>query len=97
MQTIAIPKTFTQSLLPLRKRHRIESIDSLRGIVMIKMALDHVRDYFHRVLFFMKPPIFPKLTCCCFLFASLHIIVRRPLFFGRRITNQHSNKWLTFV
>jgi uncharacterized membrane protein len=52
---------------------RIESIDVLRGIIMIIMALDHTRDYFHESAILQDPTNLSTTTA--------------PLFFTRWITH----------
>ncbi|MET0462358.1 MAG: heparan-alpha-glucosaminide N-acetyltransferase domain-containing protein [Chitinophagaceae bacterium] len=54
-------------------QNRISSIDLLKGLVMVVMALDHVRDFFHYSTFFFNP-MDPSQTTV-------------PIFFTRFITH----------
>ena len=59
--------------MPAITKTRIESIDLLKGLVMVIMALDHVRDYFHYSAFMFDPVDLTQTTL--------------PIFFTRFITN----------
>ncbi len=59
--------------MTLPVKNRIESIDLLKGIVMVIMALDHTRDYLHYAAFFFDPAN-PQFTTV-------------PIFLTRWITN----------
>jgi len=48
-------------------RQRLTSVDALRGAVMIVMALDHVRDFFHRAAMTQSPTNLATTTVAIFL------------------------------
>ncbi len=58
--------TSTASVTSKVKSIRIDSIDLLRGIVIILMALDHVRDYFHADAYLFSPTDLTKTNISLF-------------------------------
>src|SRR6476619_4901253 len=47
-------------------RARVPSVDALRGLIMIIMALDHVRDYFHESATKFQPDALARTTTALF-------------------------------
>src|SRR6266704_4985245 len=52
---------------PIKTRKRIDSVDLLRGIVMVIMMLDHTRDFLHSGALLFDPLDLSKTTTALFL------------------------------
>lgn len=89
--------------MTIENKPRIASIDHLRGIVMLLMALDHVRDYFHYDAFFYEPTNLDQTTPVIFFTrfithycAPVFVFLAgtSAFFVGRRMEKKALSTWL---
>lgn len=67
------------NVLPSVAQHRIYAIDVLRGLVMVIMALDHTRDFFHAEAF-TRDPLDPATTNILMFFTRFITHYCAPVF-----------------
>src|SRR3954449_3565467 len=51
---------------PMAASSRLQSVDALRGAIMIVMALDHIRDFFHSGAMLFSPTDLTRTTAAIF-------------------------------
>jgi uncharacterized membrane protein len=59
---------------------RIQSVDVLRGAIMMLMAIDHIRDYIARSAMQFLPTDLTRTTAAIFLPVGSRIFARRSLY-----------------
>ncbi len=69
-----------QAIAGIQRKSRITSVDALRGFVMIIMALDHTREFFHVGAMSFQPEDFTRTTAALF-FTRWITHICAPVFF----------------
>jgi uncharacterized membrane protein len=66
-QTVSLAVPEGAAPAPIRTRQRVDSVDLLRGLVMVVMALDHTRDFVNSAAMAYRPEDLTQTTAAVFL------------------------------